>query len=82
MIAGACLLLMLPGCASSTGSGLVKPDLPPIPSDLSERCRDPDVPDYVDSFASIAAHRKALSDCDKKRARAVAFYENVRTGLK
>ncbi len=78
----ACSLPMtLAGCGIS-GRGVVRPDLPVMPANLSAPCRDPGVTAGRPVLSEFARSRQALAECKRKQRDTVAFYSDLRERLR
>ena len=77
----ACLaLMMLPGCASYRARPRV--DLPPMPAGVRQPCAHPAIRAGEDPLVPLARYIAALRACEGRRADAVAFYDDLREGLR
>jgi hypothetical protein len=80
-IAVALLALALAGCQTSAGSGLVTPQLPPLPTGATAQCTRP-AAKLGDDLGVLAARWKATAVCEGgKRASLIAFYGDLRGRL-
>jgi hypothetical protein len=69
---------MLASCVGSRVA--VRPDLPPMPAVIQTPCRQPEIT-ATDARVIIGRYIAAVRTCDGKRADAVSFYSDLRTGL-
>lgn len=77
-----CLLPMMLAACQGSGSGLVKPQLPLLPANLSTPCRDPGVTAGRPVLSEFARSRQALAECRRKHRDLVAYYTDLRARLK
>lgn len=88
MIAACLISLTLTGCGSSSGrvdpvvaarvAEIDLPGIPDIPADLRQACPRPALSAGADAKVLTRRYAVALTDCDRRRARAVAWSDGVR----
>ena len=62
----------------------VRPELPPVPDNLAQPCRDPgvrDVQTVADATSAIADSRRFAACANRQHRDTIQFYEAVRDGL-
>lgn len=74
------LPLMLTACVSRAVP-VSGPQLPAIPTELSQRCADPGVHAGADARAELARNRAWGKCADRKHRDTTAFYVDVRRNL-
>lgn len=81
MLCAGLVLMMLAGCKTSSGSGLVRPELPAMPSHLSALCSAPAVKEGADLRSIAARLAGAFTACKRRHRDTLAFYADLRRRL-
>lgn len=76
------LAVGLAGCNSSPRAGILAgPSIPVLPGDLAQDCRDPGVRAGQPVINELVRNRQALSECRRRHADTVVFYDTMRANL-
>jgi hypothetical protein len=75
------LLFALAGCTTNSGAGLVRPNLPVLPGNLSTPCKDPGVRAGQPVLIELGRNRAALIECKNKHRDIVSFTDRLRAAF-
>lgn len=75
------MMTLAVGCSTFNDPGpvAVGPELPPMPEEYRQGCRDPGV--NQDAIVALTENRLALSACRRLHRDTVLFYDELRTDL-